>query len=227
MFPANSVRGMAASEPNRIAVLVVDDQPIVHYGLCHLINAQADMEITATATDCSKAWECLGSAKPHVLLIDVQLNDRCAHKLIEKITHDQLDTRILVYSSGSAELQVLEAIRSGAHGYITKDADPERLCDAIRVIARGGSYLDSILAGMVIGHLGRKVERRDMNRRMLTQRESVVLQALAAGKRNKEIASQMSITERTVKFHITSVFQKMKVKNRTEAVRLAFEKGII
>jgi len=227
MVPANFGTGTAASQSNRIAVLVVDDQPIVRYGLCHLINGQADMEITATTTDCSKAWECLGSAKPHVLLIDVQLNDRCAQKLIEKITDDQLDIRILVYSSGSAELQVLEAIRSGAHGYITKDADPERLCNAIRVIACGGYYLDSNLAGMVIGHLGRKVERRDMNRRMLTERESIVLRALATGKRNKEIASQMFITERTVKFHISSVFQKMKVRNRTEAVQFAFKNGII
>lgn len=227
MIPAKPASGSVQQPDTTITVLIVDDQPIVRYGICHLINSQVDMEIAASTADCATAWKILDDPQPHVLLMDVQLKDRCAHKLIERITQSRLGTRILVYTSQSAEWQVLEAIRSGAHGYITKDADPERLCDAIRVVARGGSYLDTTLTGMVIGHLGRKFERRDMNRRRLTQRESVVLQALADGKRNKEIATAMSITERTVKYHITSVFQKMKVKNRTEAVRLAVEKGMI
>jgi len=223
----NLAAGVGNRPDVRIKVLVIDTQPIVRYGICQLVNGQWDMEILAATPDCTTAWEHLGNSRPDVLVVDVQIRDRQAHKLIEKVAEQQLPTRILVYSSQFAELQVLEAIRSGAHGYITKDAEPDRLCDAIRAVAKGGSYLDSSLAGVVIGQLGRKHERRDMNRRQLTQRESVVLQALADGKRNKEIATQMAITERTVKYHITSVFQKMRVRSRTEAVRLAVEKGII
>ena len=227
MVPVKPASGPVRQPDTTITVLIVDDQPIVRYGICHLVNSQVDIEIAASAADCATAWKILDDTQPHVLLMDVQLKDRCAHKLIEQVSQSRFGTRMLVYTSQSAEWPVLEAIRSGVHGYITKDADPERLCDAIRVVARGGMYLDTNLTGMVIGHLGRKHERRNMSQRQLSRRESVVLQELANGKRNKEIATAMSITERTVKYHITSVFQKMKVKNRTEAVRLAVEKGMI
>jgi DNA-binding NarL/FixJ family response regulator len=227
MLPDKQTRGISIQQHSHISILLVDSQPIVRYGISHLIEREEDMVVIAATDVCHAAWEVLGKTQPDVLLIDVPTKDRCANKLIEKITEERLITRTLVYTSQSAEWQVLEAIRSGATGYITKDAEPGRLIDAIRVVARGGSYLDASLSGLVMGHVGRKHERRDANNRQLTRRESLVLEALANGMRNREIAKQMSITERTVKYHVTSVFQKMRVKNRTEAVRLAVEKGFI
>jgi DNA-binding NarL/FixJ family response regulator len=122
---------------------------------------------------------------------------------------------------------VLEAVRCGVHGYITKDAEPERLCEAIRVVAGGDFYLDPAIASKVIAQVGRKHERRARPSRELTPREVAVLYRLAAGMRNSEIASDLFITERTVKYHITSMFNKLQARNRTQAVKIAIQNGLI
>jgi len=217
----------AGNVEKTISILILDDNPMVRYGIRQLCEQQTGLEMIAEASSCQMAWNMLESKKPRVLLMDIDMKDGCAHKLIAKVVREAPETRILVYSARSGELQILQALRSGAHGYLTKDVEPDGLLDAIHAIAHSGSYLDPAISSKVIGQLGRVQERRTSNSRRLTQRETAVLQGIATGKRNRDIATDLFITERTVKYHLSSMFAKLQVRNRTEAVKYAFEHGFI
>ena len=210
-----------------LSVLVLDDHPIIRFGVVHLLSNQPGMSVVGETGSCAAARLRLDSMKPDILLLDMELKDGCAQALIQEIIVANLKTRVLVYSARSHDAHVIDAVRCGAHGYITKDAEPELLCEAIRVVASGDFYLDPSIASKVIGHLGRKNERRARRGRELTEREVAVLHRLAAGMRNSEIASELFITERTVKYHITSMFAKLQARNRTQAVKIAIQNGLI
>ena len=207
--------------------MIVDDHPIVRYGIMHLLEAEPGMHIATDISNCFMAWEILRKNAPNLLLMDVELKDGCAHTLMMKIGEQGIDTRILVYSAQTEDWQILDALRHGAHGYITKNAEPDRLCEAVRMVGEGGFYIDPAIASKVIGQVGRIHERRSPRSRQLTPRESAVLKGIATGKRNQDIAAELYITERTVKYHLSSMFNKLQVQNRTEAVRYAFEHGMI
>jgi len=211
----------------RLSVLILDDHPIIRYGLVQLLTSQPNMRVVCETGSCTTARERLDSVKPDLLLLDMELKEGCAQTLIQKIIDENLNTRVLVYSARLHDAQVLEAVRCGAHGYITKDAEPERLCEAIRVVTGGDFYLDPSIASKVIAQVGRKYERRARGGRELTEREVAVLHRLATGMRNSEIANELFITERTVKYHITSMFTKLQAKNRTQAVKIAIQNGLI
>jgi DNA-binding NarL/FixJ family response regulator len=210
-----------------VAVLILDDHPIIRYGLVHLLSSRSGLRVVGETDSCATAWERLDSTKTDILLMDMELKDGCADSLIQKIIEENLATRVLVYSAHSHDAHVLEAVRCGAHGYITKDAEPELLCEAIRVVAGGDFYLDPAIASKVIAQVGRKHERRARRGRELTEREVAVLHRLATGMRNSEIACDLFITERTVKYHITSMFSKLRARNRTQAVKIAIQNGLI
>jgi DNA-binding NarL/FixJ family response regulator len=214
-------------ESEKLSILVVDDHPIVRYGIKCLLEDEPDMTITADVSSCDTAWGILRNNASVLLLMDMQLHDGCAHNLLMGIDELGLDTRILVYSAQTEEWQIMDAIRHGVHGYITKNAEPGCLCEAARVVGKGGSYIDPSIASKVIGQVGRINERRKSGSRKLTSRESAVLKGIATGKRNREIAAELYITERTVKYHLSSMFHKLRVHNRTEAVTYAFEHGLI
>lgn len=210
-----------------ISILILDDNPIVRYGVRKLCEQKTDIGMIAEAYSCQTAWNMLESKKPRVLLMDIDMKDGCAQKLIAKVAREAPETKILVYSAQAGELQIIQALRTGAHGYLTKNVEPDGLIDAITAIAHSGSYLDPAISSKVIGQLGRVQERRTSKSRRLTQRETAVLQGIATGKRNRDIATDLFITERTVKYHLSSMFAKLQVRNRTEAVKYAFEHGFI
>jgi DNA-binding NarL/FixJ family response regulator len=229
MGDGNTVDQRAGTAGTRAAlsVLILDDHPIIRYGIAQLLSSQPGMRVAGATDSCATAWERLETARPDLLLMDVELREGCAHTLILRINEGSLDTRVLVYSAKAHDAHVLEAVRCGAHGYITQYAEPGRLCEAIRVVAAGGFYLDPAIASKVIAQLGRKHERRARPSRELTPREIAVLHRLAAGMRNSEIAVDLYITERTVKYHITSMFNKLRARNRTQIVKIAIQTGLI
>jgi DNA-binding NarL/FixJ family response regulator len=165
--------------------------------------------------------------RPDVVLVDLMLEDGTACDLMQKLQARGIAGQILVYTAHAGEAQVLETLRAGASGYIIKGSTPQRLTDAIHTVAEGGSYLDPAIASQVMGRVGRTKERRSSHSRELTERESTVLNALVQGKRNKDIAGELFITERTVKYHVNALFTKLRVQNRTQAVRAAVEQGLV
>ena len=223
--------GFQRTEPDGgsapLSVLVVHDHPMVRYGVARLLATRSDMRVTGATHRCAVALEALAVAPPDLLLLDTELKEGGASALILKISEGNLRTRVLVYSGQSHVSHVLEAMRCGAHGYLTSDAGPEDLCDALLVVAGGEFYIDPAIASKVVARMGRKHERRARVDRELTARELAVLNRLASGMRNSEIASDLYITERTVKYHITSMFNKLRAKNRAEAVKIALQNGLI
>ncbi len=210
-----------------VSVLVVDDHPVVRMGVSMVLGPESGLTVVGEASSCAQAWDMLVRLRPDVILVDLMLEDENACELMEKIQTEGIAGKIVVYTAHAGEAHVREALRAGASGYVIKGSTPERLIDAIHTVARGGSYLDPAVASHVMGRLGRSHERHSPHGRELTEREATVLHALAQGKRNKDIARELFITERTVKYHINGLFTKLRVKNRTEAVRAAIDQGLI
>jgi DNA-binding NarL/FixJ family response regulator len=210
-----------------VSVLVVDDHPVVRLGVSMMLTSEPGLRVVDEASGCAQAWDMLLRLRPDVILGDLMLEDGNACDLMQKMQAEGIAGQVLVYTAHSGEVQVLETLRAGASGYIIKGSTPQRLIDAIHTVARGDSYLDPAIASQVMGRLGRANERRAPHSRELTQRESTVLNALALGKRNKDIAGELFITERTVKYHINGLFTKLRVSNRTQAVRAAVEQGLV
>jgi DNA-binding NarL/FixJ family response regulator len=217
---------MAVVNP-AVSVLVVDDHPVVRMGVSMLLAPEAGLRIVGEASSCAEAWGMLLRLRPDVILGDLMLEDGTACDLMEKMQTKGVGGEVLVYTAHAGEAQVLEVLRAGASGYLIKGSSPQRLIDAIDTVARGDSYLDPAIASKVMGRVGRTKERRAAHSRELTEREATVLNALVMGKRNKDIAGELFITERTVKYHINGLFNKLRVSNRTQAVRVAVEQGLV
>lgn len=210
-----------------ISVLVVDDHPVVRMGVSMVLGAEPRLRVVGEASSCAEAWGMLLKLRPDVVLVDLMLQDGTACDLLQKLQAKGIVGQVLVYTVHTGEAQVLETLRAGASGYIIKGSTPQRLLDAIHTVAGGGSYLDPAIASQVMGRVGRAQERRSPHSHELTDREASVLNALALGKRNKDIAGELFITERTVKYHVNALFTKLRVRNRTQAVRVAVEQGLI
>jgi len=210
-----------------LSVLVVDDHPVVRMGISMVLAAESGLRVVGEASSCAEAWSMLLKVRPDVVVVDLMLDDGTACDLMEKLQAKGIVGQILVYTAHAGEAQVLETLRAGASGYIIKGSTPQRLIDAIHTVAGGGSYLDPAIASQVMGRVGRTKERRSAHSRELTERESTVLKALVEGKRNKDIAGELFITERTVKYHVNALFTKLQVRNRTQAVRAAVEQGLV
>ena len=221
-----SGRKGAGSQAEQVSVLVVDDHPIVRLGVCHLLDLEPDLKVVGAAASGVEALKLWASLQPRVVLLDLETDGGYCYNLISRMVASG-DIGIVVYTGRDDECSILKAVHSGASGYVIKASDPGHLLNAIRAVAGGGSYLDPAIASKVMGRLRRCNQRRAPNSRELTQRESEVLCRLASGKRNKEIAEELFISERTVKFHIKAMFAKLRAKNRTQAVVIAVEQGLI
>lgn len=208
-------------------VLVLDHHTITRYGIRKYFESEPAIEITAETSSCDAAWDLLNNSSISVLLMDPEVRDGLAFGLITKITKCLPETKVLVFSSVSSEWQITEALRCGAHGYVCKHSDLDCLREAIQALVLGGSYLDPAMTSMVIGQLGRNQDRRAPQSRCLSNRETTILSAIARGKRNRDIASDLFISESTVKYHLTSLYSKLRVHNRTEAVKYACKNGIL
>jgi DNA-binding NarL/FixJ family response regulator len=211
-----------------VRILVVDDHPVVRFGICHLIGSQPDFVVVGDVADSESALQILDKSHPDILLLDLQLDDnRSSYDLIGEVAGGGGESQVIIYTAHNGDARVVEAIRSGARGYVIKSSRPERVFEAIRVVARGGSYLDPSVSSPLMGHIRRRQDPRRNHGQDLTERERAVLKGLVSGKRNREIAERLFISERTVKYHIKSMFTKLHVKSRTELVKIALETGLV
>lgn len=223
----STLTGSMEEEKAPVSVLVVDDHPVVRMGVSMLIVPESGLEVVGEASSCAEAWEMLLRLRPDVIVGDLMLEDGTACDLMQKMQTEGIAGQVIVYTAHADEAHVVEALRAGASGYIIKGSTPQRLIDAIRTVAHGDSYLDPTIASRVMGRVGRTQERRSSHSRELTKREATVLSSLTQGMCNKDIAQELFITERTVKYHIKGLFTKLRVKNRTQVVRAAIEQGLI
>jgi DNA-binding NarL/FixJ family response regulator len=210
-----------------IRIELADDHPIVREGLRAVLETQSDFEVVAEAADGEQALHLARETRPDVLLLDLEMPRLDGVETIRQARQLPRIPRIIVFTAFANDERIIHAVQAGARGYLLKGAPRDEIFRAIRVVMQGGSLLQSVVASK----LPRQPERDHAGAaplyEPLTERELEVLYLLAQGMPNKEIAAQLVISERTAKFHVSSIMGKLGATNRTEAVSLAAQKGLI
>jgi len=202
----------------KIRVLCVDDHPVVRDGIAAIISLQPDMVLAGAAATGGEALERFFELRPDVALVDLQLPDMSGFDLIKKIKDKSPNARIIVLSSHEGDVDIQRALEAGAQGYVAKGIVRGELLETIRSVHAGKRRLPAAVAQKLAEHMADEP---------ISARELEVLSLMAAGKRNKEIASELSIAEDTVKMHVRNILSKLQVNDRTEAVTIALRRGII
>jgi len=205
-----------------IRIVVVDDHPVVREGLIASLEDDPEFEVVGAAGSIEEALPLVTARRPDVVLLDLELPGMDGLAGIPVLTAANPDARILVLTAYDTDERVLGAIRGGARGYLLKGAPLGEIARAIRAVHAGETYLEPRIATKVVAELG--PGRRAGT---LSQREREVLRLIAGGQSNKQIARTLGITERTVKFHVTSVLNKLGAENRAQAVALAGHRGLL
>ncbi len=206
-----------------IRVMLVDDHAVVRGGLAQLVEAAGDMEVVGTAADGTEALEVARARRPDVVLMDLQMPAMDGVAATRAILDEGLDTQVVILTSYSDGERIIGALDAGAVGYLLKDAEPEDILEGIRAVSRGESPLHPRAARRLL------TSRRpggDERAPQLTERETEVLRLVRQGLANKQIARRLGISERTVKAHLTSVFQRLAVTDRTQAALWAERHGL-
>jgi DNA-binding NarL/FixJ family response regulator len=201
-----------------IRVLSVDDHPIVREGIAALIARQSDIELIAEASNGREAVEQFRMHRPDVTLMDLHMPEMSGIDAVSAIRGEFPDARIIVLTSYAGDIQVSRALRSGARGYLLKDMLRKELLETIRAVHAGHKRVSSEVATEIAEHATDDA---------LTPRETDVLRLIAAGNANKEIATQLGLTEETVKHHVKNILSKLGANDRTHAVTIALKRGII
>jgi DNA-binding NarL/FixJ family response regulator len=210
-----------------INVLLIDDHPIVHDGVTAVLRADADIRIVGSADNVDRAIAQIRGAasadKPHVVLVDLRLPGEEGISGVRRLIAAFPELRIIVFTAYDVDEYVFGAMQAGAKGYLLKGSPAPELVRAIRHVHGGGTYLSPTIGAKLATHAVRP--RRDTS--LLTPRELAVLRLVAAGQSNRQIADSLGITERTVKFHVTAIFNKLGADNRAQAVALAGRRGLL
>ncbi len=207
-----------------ISVLVADDHGIVREGLRAVINAERDMELIGEAGDGEEARQKALMLRPDVIVMDLLMPRKSGLDAIREIRQADPQARILVLTSHAEDEMVFSAIKAGALGYLLKESSAGELPDAIRCLYRGESSLHPAVARKLVT---RCAQEQDADPDALTEAEIEVLKLLAHGQKNQAIGDKLSISERTVRFHISNILSKLRLENRTEAALYALRKGLV
>jgi DNA-binding NarL/FixJ family response regulator len=210
-----------------IRVLVADDQSMVRAGFRMLLADEDDIEVVAEASNGLEAVDKAGRYKPSVILMDIRMPELDGLSATERILAADDGARVLILTTFDHDEYVYEALRIGASGFVLKDDPPEQLIGAIRTIAEGDALLSPSITKRVIEQFGR-IPRAEPPSELaeLTTREQEILRLIAQGLSNAEIANELVISETTVKTHVTHILQKLNLRDRVQAVVLAYRTGL-
>jgi len=209
---------------DRITILIVDDHPVVRDGLVAILSTQPDFEIVGEVGDGLEAVAQVAKLRPDVLLLDLEIPEMDGVAVLRQMRQQGITVRTIVFTAFDTDERILTAVRAGAQGYLLKGVPRQELFNAIRVVHGGGSLLQPIVASKLMQRVSQEPEPPI---EQLTPREEEVLDLLAQGLQNKEIAQKLVISERTVKFHVSAILGKLEAGNRTEAVAIAVQRGLI
>ena len=209
-----------------IRILVADDHPVVRDGLVAMLSTQPDFEVVAQASNGRETIEKAASYQPDVLLVDLEMPEVDGVEALQVLHERYPRMRAIAFTAYDTDERILGVVRAGAQGDLLKGAPRDELFRAIRVVSAGGSLLQPVVASTLLRRLSAREDAQPPRPR-LTARELEVLRLLAEGRPNREIAAALVISERTVKFHVSSILRKLHAANRTEAVAVAAQQGLV
>lgn len=211
-----------------VTVLLADDHPIVRQGLRHLFDAEPDLKIVGEASDGLQAVQLTEKFKPNVLIVDIMMPGLNGLEVLRRVKDRSPSTCSIVLSMQSADVYVVEALKSGALGYVLKETGPSELINAVQQVIAGKRYLSPMLSERLIDVL---LETTDGLTRdpyeTLTNREREILQMVAEGMTTSAIAKRLSISPRTAELHRSRMMDKLGLNNQTELIRYALKRGIL
>jgi len=211
-------------------VLLADDQAMVRAGFRMILESQPDIEVVAEAANGEQATAATRRLRPDVVMMDIQMPGSDGLAATRRITSDtEQHSRVIILTTFERDEYVFEALHAGASGFLLKNAPPEQLIDAVRVVASGDALLAPSVTRRIIEQFARRPVDPDVRERLesLTQREREVLVMLARGNSNSELAAELFVSEGTVKTHVSSLLTKLEVRDRVQAVVLAYESGLV
>jgi DNA-binding NarL/FixJ family response regulator len=210
-----------------IRVLVADDQALVRSGFRMILEARDDIEVVGEAENGAEAVELARRLDPDVILMDVRMPELDGVEATRQLAGSK--ARVLILTTFDLDEYVVEALRAGASGFLLKDVKPEQLADAVRVVAAGDALLAPTVTRRLLDRFAGSLptETPPPALESLTARELEILRLLASGNSNAEIASELVVTEATVKTHVSSVLRKLGVRDRVQAVVIAYDTGLV
>jgi DNA-binding NarL/FixJ family response regulator len=206
------------AHPSVIRILIADDHVVLREGVMSILEGESDFQVVASATNGAEAVDMFTTLRPDVTLMDLQMPIMTGLEALTAIRTHAPEARVIVLTTYDGDVQALRALKAGACGYLLKNSLRKELIDAIRAVHAGRKYVLAEVAQDIAIHATEDP---------LSDREIAVLEAVAAGKSNKVIAAQLSLSEDTVKGHMRSIFSKLDVNDRTQAVTVALRRGII
>jgi DNA-binding NarL/FixJ family response regulator len=202
----------------KIRVILADDHPVVRDGLVAIVNQQPDMQVVAEASDGEEAMALYEQHLPDVMVLDLRMPKRDGVSVVQNVMERHPKARLLIMTTFDGDEDIFRSLSQGAKGYLLKDAPRTEILTAIRAVSLDRPYTSSTVAAKAL---------QRMSKPSLTQRELSVLQEIAQGRSNKDIARRLSITEGTAKTHVKSILTKLDAISRTEAVAVAHKRGLI
>jgi DNA-binding NarL/FixJ family response regulator len=217
---------METHPQERIRIVIADDHPVVRDGLVAMLSTQEDFQVAGEAATGRETIARTLELRPSVLLLDLEMPDMDGVQALEEIRRAFPEIQAIVLTAFDTDERILNALKSGARGYLLKGSPRQEIFHAIRTVSQGGSLLQPVVTTRLLEHIRSAEEGRE-SFSPLTGREREILQRVARGNSNKQIALALSISERTVKFHVSAILRKLNAANRAEAVQKALTSSLI
>lgn len=211
---------------NKIRILIADDHSMVREGLKQLIELEDDIQVVAQAGDGKEAIEKIVQYKPDVVLLDINMPIMNGLDVIKKLKEDKIEANVLMLTLHNEVEYLFKAVEIGVKGYVLKDSEADVLIKAIREVYKGDSYIQPNMAAKLFKKMNDQAEKVSTCDK-LTKRELEVLKLITEGMLNKEIAHILCISEKTVKNHISNIFKKIEVSDRTQAAVFAIKNNVV
>ena len=210
-----------------IKTIIVDDHPVVRFGVKQMLGATDNIEVVAEMDDVDDLIRVLEETGADIVLLDLELERTHGVDALRLVRENAPDTKVIIYTSHDEEDRIVQAAELGVDGYLLKGCGQRELVNAIQSVSAGGIALESTVAGKLMNHMNRRSSAEETQTVNFSKRETQVLELLSSGKTNRDIGETLFISESTVKFHVHAILNKLDASNRTEAVSIAAQLGLV